>query len=55
MAQAPDVLADVLQDRSPLRIFFVHYIAHRVELRSILPSLRRIVRSAPLLCKTEPP
>jgi len=27
MAQATNVLADVLQDRSPLRIFFVHYIA----------------------------
>lgn len=54
VAQATNVLADVLQDRSPLRIFFVHYIAQWVGVRSILPSVRRIVRSVPFPCKTEP-
>jgi drug/metabolite transporter (DMT)-like permease len=44
MPQAPDVLADVLQDRGALGVFFVHYIAHFVGLRSILPGFRRIVR-----------
>ncbi len=52
MAQATNVLADVLQDRGPLWIFFVHYIAHWVGVRSILPSVRRIVRSVPFPCKT---
>ena len=51
MAQATNVLADVLQDRGPLWIFFVHYIAQWVGVRSILPSVRRIVRAAFLLCK----
>ena len=51
MAQATNVLADVLQDRSPLWIFFVHYIAQWVGVRSILPSVRRIVRAAFSLCK----
>ena len=44
MAQAPNILADVLQDRSPRRGIFVHYIAHLVVLRSILPNFGRIVR-----------
>lgn len=55
MTQATNILADMLQDRGPLRIFFVHYIAQWVGVRSILPSVRRIVRSAPFPCKTEPP
>lgn len=55
MAQPPDVLTDVLQDRSALWIFFVHYIAQWVGVRSILPSVPRIVRSVPFPCKTEPP
>jgi drug/metabolite transporter (DMT)-like permease len=44
MAQTSDVLADVLEDRRPLGRIFVHYIAHWVALRSILPNFRRIVR-----------
>jgi len=44
MAQASDVLADVLQDGGPLAGIFVHYIAHLVGLRSILPNFGRIVR-----------
>lgn len=44
MAQTTDVLADVLQDGSPLAGFFVHYIAHMVGLRIILPNFGRIVR-----------
>lgn len=34
----------MLQDRSPLDVIFVHYIARSQALRSILPSFRRIVR-----------
>ena len=34
----------MLQDRGPLDVFFVHYIAHSWGLRSILPNFRRIVR-----------
>jgi drug/metabolite transporter (DMT)-like permease len=44
MAQTSNVLTDVLEDRNPLRGIFVHYIAHLVVLRSILPNFRRIVR-----------
>ncbi len=44
MAQASDVLADVLQDGGSLAGIFVHYIAHLVGLRSILPNFGRIVR-----------
>lgn len=44
MAQASDVLADVLKDGGPLTGIFVHYIAHLVGLRSILPNFGRIVR-----------
>ena len=44
MAQLADVLTDMLQHRSTVRGIFVHYIAHRLGLRSILPTLRRIVR-----------
>ncbi|MNO81324.1 putative DMT superfamily transporter inner membrane protein [compost metagenome] len=51
MAQPTNVLADVLQDRSPGRGIFVHYIAHSVVLRSILPNLRRIVRPPQTVCK----
>jgi hypothetical protein len=46
VAQAPNILADVLQDRRPLAGIFVHYIAHSVGLRSILPNVGRIVRPA---------
>ena len=51
MTQATHVEADVLQDRGTLAIFFVHYIAHLVGLRSILPSIRRIVRPTPVARK----
>jgi drug/metabolite transporter (DMT)-like permease len=44
MAQTSDVLTDVLEDRRPLGGIFVHYIAHLMVLRSILPNFRRIVR-----------
>jgi drug/metabolite transporter (DMT)-like permease len=44
VAQAPNIEADVLQDRGPLRGIFVHYIAHLVGLGSILRNIRRIVR-----------
>ena len=44
MTQTSDVLADVLEDRRPLGGIFVHYIAHLMVLRSILPNFRRIVR-----------
>ena len=44
MAQASNVLADVLEDRSPLGRIFVHYIAHLMGLGSILRNIRRIVR-----------
>lgn len=44
MPQATDVLADVLQDGRPLAVFFVHYIAHMLGLRIILPNFGRIVR-----------
>lgn len=51
MAQTTNVLADVLQDRSPWRGIFVHYIAHLMVLRSILPNFRRIVRPPQIVCK----
>ncbi len=44
VAQTSHVQADVLEDRSPLGGIFVHYIAHWVALRSILPNFGRIVR-----------
>jgi drug/metabolite transporter (DMT)-like permease len=44
MPQAADVLADVLQDRGALAVIFVHYIAHLLGLRIILPNFGRIVR-----------
>ncbi|CAI8792257.1 hypothetical protein EMIT093MI4_10301 [Pseudomonas sp. IT-93MI4] len=46
MAQAPDVVTDVLQDGRPLAGIFVHYIAHSVGLGSILRNVGRIVRPA---------
>jgi drug/metabolite transporter (DMT)-like permease len=51
MAQPPNVLADVLQDRSPGRGIFVHYIAHLMVLRSILPNFGRIVLPPQTVCK----
>lgn len=51
MAQATNVLTDVLQDRSPLRGIFVHYIAHLRGLGSILPNFGRIVRPPKIVCK----
>ncbi|KIT90165.1 hypothetical protein QT21_00085, partial [Staphylococcus aureus] len=51
MAQAPDILAHVLKHGGPLTGIFVHYIAHSHDLRSILPTFRRIVRRSPHVCK----
>ena len=44
VAQASNVLADVLQDRRSRGGIFVHYIAHSVGLGSILRNFGRIVR-----------
>jgi len=44
MPQTADILADVLQDGRPLTNIFVHYIAHMLGLRIILPNFGRIVR-----------
>ncbi|GLH19756.1 hypothetical protein BR1R3_24980 [Pseudomonas atacamensis] len=44
MAQASNVLADVLQNGGSLSQIFVHYIAHSVGLGSILRNVGGIVR-----------
>lgn len=48
-------MTDVLQNRSTLRIFFGHYIAHLVGLRSILPSFDALCVSCPIARKVATP
>lgn len=51
MTQATHILADVLQDRGPLRIFFVHYIAQWVVCAVYCPACDALCVPRPSLAR----